>query len=142
LSLVGAFVPRVLWPEKPQKRVGQDFGHRYGYLYTNDQSTSINLPFLVEFYANFGERGVYLGMFAIGMLLAVLQRYLNRPRQGWLRSLAALVLLVPIITNIESDFSLIFGGLILNGAAMYIVYRFLVAKCSRGGDTRMVRRSA
>ena len=132
VSLVGSFVPRILWPDKPQKITGQDFGHRYGYLYENDRSTSINLPFLVEFYANFGENGVYIGMFIIGVILAVLQRTLNRPRQTWVRSLCGLVLLLPLVTNIESDFSLIFGGLILNGLAMYLVYRFLLSRCAAG----------
>lgn len=136
LSLVGAFVPRMLWPDKPQKRIGQDFGHRYGYLYAHDRNTSINLSFLVEFYANFGERGVLVGMLLVGSILAILERFLNRPGQGWLRSLCALVLLVPLVTNVESDFSLIFGGLILNGAALYAVYRFLIARCAIDGPSQ------
>ena len=142
LSLIGAFVPRVLWPSKPQKRLGQDFGHRYGYLHPNDQNTSINLPFVVEFYANFGEIGVIIGMFIVGCILAVLGRLLNHPRQDWVRSLCGVVLLVPIVTNVESDFSLVFGGLILNGFALYLVYRFLVQRATRPVRGSLVRRSS
>jgi hypothetical protein len=112
-SLVGAFVPRFLWPNKPVKDLGQRFGHRYGYLGERDSSTSINFPFLIEFYANFGEIGVILGMLIVGLLYATLERYLNVPGQGPLATAVGLTLLVPLV-NIESDFSLVFGGLALN----------------------------
>lgn len=133
VSLIGSFVPRFLWPNKPQKTLGQDFGHRYGYLHESDRSTSINFPFTIEFYANYGENGVLIGMFIVGCILTLIGRAVNRPRQDWVRSLCGVVLLVPIVTNIESDFSLIFGGLILNGAALYFLYRFLVARCATSG---------
>ncbi len=133
LSLLGAFVPRVFWPNKPQKTLGQDFGHRYGYLLPSDRSTSINLPFIVEFYANFGETGVIVGMFIVGCILAALGKLINRPGQDWVRSLCGVVLLVPIVTNVESDFSLVFGGLILNGFALFMVYRFLARRCAARG---------
>lgn len=122
LSLVGAFVPRFLWPDKPTKELGQAFGHRYGYIGVNDIGTALNLPFLVEFYANFGIAGVIGGMWLIGFIYYVLQRTVNSPGQDTLHSLIGVVILVPLI-NIESDFSLGFGGLILNGAALWFVLR-------------------
>lgn len=124
LSLIGIAIPRVLWPGKPQKRLGQEFGHRYGYLGDYDRSTSVNLPYFVEFYANFGSWGVLLGMLLVGCIYAWLEQRLNTARQGILVSVCAIVLLLPLI-NIESDFSLIFGGLLLNGAALWIVLRFV-----------------
>jgi hypothetical protein len=110
LSLVGFAVPRFIWPSKPTKTLGQDFGHRYGYLDSWDTWTSINLPYLVEFYANFGEIGV--------VLYRLLDNDLNRPRQPLQVTICALVLLVPLL-NIESDFSLVFGGLFMNGVALW-----------------------
>ena len=90
LSLVGAFVPRVLWPDKPTKELGQAFGHCYGYVGTNDTNTSLNLPFLVEFYANFGIAGIIGGMFLVGFNHDVLQRIVNSPgRTRSTRSLAS-----------------------------------------------------
>ena len=122
LSLVGAFVPRFLWPDKPTKELGQAFGHRYGYIGANDLGTALNLPFLVEFYANFGIAGVIVGMCLIGLIYYALQRAVNSPGQDTLHSLVGVVILVPLI-NIESDFSLGFGGLILNGVALWFVLR-------------------
>jgi hypothetical protein len=124
-SLVGAFVPRFLWPGKPTKELGQAFGHRYGYLTPHDTHTSVNLPYLVEFYANFGVLGVVLGMALVGMLYRFLDDKLNRPGQPLLVSAIALSLFVSLL-NIESDFSLVFGGLILNGVALFVVAKWAV----------------
>jgi hypothetical protein len=124
LSLVGAFVPRFLWPEKPTKELGQGFGHRYGYIGANDMKTAINLPILVEFYVNFGLVGVALGMFIVGIIYRLVEHAVNRPGQGDLYSIAGIVLMIPL-TNIESDFSLGFGGLILNGFALWLVLRLI-----------------
>jgi hypothetical protein len=98
--------------------LGQDFGHRYGYLDSWDTWTSINLPFLVEFYANFGEIGVLIGMAIVGVLYRLLDNDLNRAGQPLQVTICSLVLLVPLL-NIESDFSLVFGGLFMNGVALW-----------------------
>jgi hypothetical protein len=118
LSLVGFAVPRFIWPSKPTKTLGQDFGHRYGYLDSWDTWTSINLPFLIEFYANFGEIGVLIGMVIVGLLYRLLDNDLNRPGQPLQVTICSLVLLVPLL-NVESDFSLVFGGLFMSGVALW-----------------------
>jgi len=118
LSLVGFAVPRFIWPSKPTKTLGQDFGHRYGYLDSWDTWTSINLPFLIEFYANFGEIGVLIGMVIVGLIYRLLDNDLNRAGQPLQVTICSLVLLVPML-NIESDFSLVFGGLFMNGVALW-----------------------
>ena len=121
-SLVGALVPRVVWPGKPEKRLGNDFGHRYGYLAPDDAGTSINLPFLVEFFANFAAAGVVLGMMGVGMLYQGLEHRINRPGQDPLVSILAVSVFVPLF-NIESDFSLIFGGIVMAGVAQWALLR-------------------
>ena len=124
LSLVGLAIPRFLWPSKPTKALGQDFGHRYEFLDVRDNYTSINFPFLSEFYANFGAMGVILGMFLTGVIYRALDLLLNVPGQSTIRSLVGLSILLPLL-NIESDFSLVFGGLFLNAVAFHLVLRFL-----------------
>jgi hypothetical protein len=141
LSLIGIAVPRVLWPSKPTKRLGQDFGHRYSYIESWDQSTSVNLPFLVEFYINFGTAGVLIGMFLTGMVYRVLDVVLNRPGQSVLRTIASMSILIPLL-NVESDFSLVFGGIFLNAIAFVVVLRYLRQRVSRGAQPRTIRSSA
>lgn len=123
-SLIGAFVPRVLWPDKPEKDLGQRFGHRYEYLGARDTGTSVNFPWLVEIYANFGMGFMPVGGAILGMILALLGRTLNRREQSLLVTAAGIALLVPLY-NLESDFSLVYGGLILNGVALYAVVRYV-----------------
>jgi hypothetical protein len=121
-SLIGFAVPRFLWPNKPTKDLGQAFGHRYNYIHASNMSTAINLPVLVEFYANFGEIGVVLGMLVVGFIYRIIDTILNRPGQSQLVSIIGVALMIPLFF-IESDFSLIFGGLPLSGLAFYIVWR-------------------
>ena len=109
-SLVGALVPRFLWPDKPEKTLGQQFGHRYRYLAEADHVTSVNLPVLVEFYLNYSTAGVLIGMFVLGMLLRSVDDAINRPGQPLLISIAATPLLARLLA-MECDLSLVFGGL-------------------------------
>jgi hypothetical protein len=122
LSLVGSFVPRFLWPDKPTKELGQEFGHRYGYVGSRDSRTAINLPILVEFFVNFGLPGIMVGMALVGVVYRLVERAVNNPGQDEILSLAGIVLMIPL-TNIESDLSLGFGGLIMNGVAFWLVLR-------------------
>ena len=115
-------VPRFLWRDKPAKMLGYEFGHRYHYLAEWDYSTTINFPFLIEFYANFGVLGVLIGMLLVGIIYATIERFVNVPGQSLLVSVMGLGLLLPL-GNVESDFSLVFGGLFLNGLAVYLVLR-------------------
>jgi hypothetical protein len=119
-SLIGVAIPRMLWPNKPTKEIGQAFGHRYGYLKWSNLATSINLPFLVEFYLNFGFIGVLVGMTIVGATYRTLDELVNHPAQDLLTSLFGVIVLVPLLM-LESDFSLTFGGLLLNGLALYVV---------------------
>ncbi len=124
VSLVGFAIPRIVWPSKPTKNLGQQFGHRYALLDTNDTQTSFNLPFLVEFYANFGEIGVAVGMLIVGTIYGFLSRIANNPGQDPLVTIVGIVLMLPLL-NIESDFSLIFGGLFMDGLALWALLRYI-----------------
>lgn len=124
VSLVGMAVPRLIWRDKPTKELGQLFGHRYSYIDAGDRWTSVNLPYLIEFFVNFGAAGVMFGALLTGMIYGTLERYLNKPGQDTMVSLMTVSLLTPLL-NIESDFSLIFGGLLLNGIALNAARLFL-----------------
>lgn len=62
-----AFIPRLLWPDKPTVTRGAWFSTRLGLFETEaDVTTSIGMTAVGEFYWNFGILGVLLGMLAIG----------------------------------------------------------------------------
>jgi len=139
MSLIGAAVPRFLWPDKPTKELGQAFGHRYRYLDPSNTSTAINLPTTVEFYVNFGSAAVFFGMLIVGAIYGALDSFVNKPGQSLLVSMIGLTLLLPLLI-IESDFSLVFGGLPLSGLALWGIW--VMIRRSAAGKQRHGRASA
>lgn len=125
-SLVGALVPRFVWPDKPTKTLGQDFGHRYRYISDADHTTSINLPVVIEFYINFGRPGLLIGMFVLGMLLKLIEEVINRPGQNLLISAAATPLLARLLV-MECDLSQMYGGLPLQVLALWLTAGAILA---------------
>ncbi|HJU88380.1 MAG TPA: hypothetical protein VJ672_03265 [Gemmatimonadaceae bacterium] len=73
--LAYAFVPRVIWPEKPIIAKGQWFAGRIGQGFptaTGGFSNSINMTVQGELYLNFGWLGVIVGCLIFGALQAIL----------------------------------------------------------------------
>ena len=119
-TLPTTWIPRAIWPGKPEKRLGQEFGHRYGILDPWDRSTSVNFPQIVEMYANFGPVGVLVGMALLGLVYRALYAKLNRPGVTLPVILIGAYLFKDLI-NIESDFSLVFGSVMQKVVVLYIV---------------------
>jgi hypothetical protein len=105
------FVPRFIYPDKPQEVSGQSFGHRYGLLDPSNFETSYNLPQLLECYINFGVPGIIIGMFIFGMIYRAVQCMFVHPEMGF----GALVLGCYIsieLLQIESAASIVLGATI------------------------------
>jgi hypothetical protein len=107
--LFTVLIPRAFWPGKPREITGLTFGHRYGLLPPTSE-TSMNLPWNVELYANFGRSGVLVGMALIGAFLALLDRLLNAPGRRQLEAGISVGVLIPL-TYQESNFSVMVGTL-------------------------------
>lgn len=123
-TLWTSFIPRFLWPGKPQATIGGEFGHRYNFLDPTDKSTSYNLPWLPEFYANFGISGVLGGMFVVGALFRFLVQKLSVP----IGSGAEYVLGATVTFSLfyaESNFALMVGGVLTMYLALLILLRLL-----------------
>jgi preprotein translocase subunit Sss1 len=119
-------IPRILYPDKPQERSGQRFGHRYRFIAVDDYTTSINLPQLVEFYANFGLLGVIIGSFMLGCVYRVVHDLFIHPEMG----LGAIVGVAYVLTRwlvIESALSLVLGNIVQSGTLLCIV-NLLIAR--------------
>ncbi|MDO8730134.1 MAG: hypothetical protein Q7J69_02960 [Candidatus Omnitrophota bacterium] len=120
-SLFWVFVPRILYPNKPKKLFGNEFGHRYGILHEEDEITSVNIPHqVVEMYINFGRTGVFFGMLLVGCLYRAITTLLDRPESGE-RALIIGCTICSVLLNLESDFSLVFGGVIYCLLILYTV---------------------
>lgn len=121
--LYTSLIPRFLYPSKPQKMLGQEFGHRYELLNPNDFSTSYNLPVLVEFYINFGPLGVALGMFILGIIFRILYFIFNNPDMGEAGAIIGTVIFAGLY-NLESDLSLMIGSVIHYIILLYLLFKF------------------
>lgn len=118
--LLTSWIPRFLWPGKPREEAGWAFGLRYGILKADDPSQSINLPWMIEMYANFGGPGVILGMGLVGALFALLEAFLSRPSMTPAEMAAGTAVILPLFLQ-DSNFSLMTGSIPLLIAAFWIV---------------------
>ena len=120
-----SFIPRLFWPEKPTSTIGQEFGHRYALLDAADESTSVNLPWLPEFYANFGLFGVLVGMFAIGAMFRFLVQRFTAPRARRIDHVLGITITFTLFYA-ESNLALMVGGVFLNYLAFSILLRLVM----------------
>jgi hypothetical protein len=118
------WIPRFLYPDKPVEDQGQNFGHRYAILHSNDLTTSWNIPQLVEMYANFGMLGVVFGMFLIGLTYQGLHHILNHPRAGSWGMVSSAVILSNLM-NIDSNFTVVYGNTIYYIMLLYLLGLFV-----------------
>jgi len=122
--LLTAPIPRFVMPWKPQERMGQDYGHRYGLLDPTDFSTSLNLPILDELYINFGIIGIIIGMFLIGIAYRILYRIINYEGMSFYTAIIGTIIFL-VLLNIGSNISLLFGNLIEYIVVLYIIFLIL-----------------
>ncbi|MFN7958114.1 MAG: O-antigen polysaccharide polymerase Wzy [Holophagaceae bacterium] len=131
-GLVWKFVPRLLYPEKPIERMGNDLGHDLGWLDPEDDDTSVNLPQMVELYLNFGPVGIPIGMCLIGALY------------GWLFNLFCKdgtkvqqvfgLFMASNLVNIESNLSIVLGGLFYLIVVMPLLLHALLHRSLEGSE--------
>jgi hypothetical protein len=120
--LLASVIPRFLWPEKPEAGFGNEFGRRYGFLHSRNFDTTINVPWLAEFYMNFGTAGVIVGMALVGAGFRFLVQKLSHP----ISSPAEYVLGLSLVFQLfyaESNLALMWGGLLLTFVSLYLTLR-------------------
>ena len=119
-----SFVPRLLVPEKPKQGLGQEFGHRYGFLDDSDDETSVNLLQSVEMYANFGDTGVVVGSLLLGFLYRVVVAFSSRSVSDDGTQLIAAHVFEGLL-NIEANLTLVFGGIVYTVLCNVVMLKLL-----------------
>ena len=120
--LFASVIPRFLWPEKPEAGFGNEFGRRYGFLNSPDYDTTINVPWLTEFYMNFGAAGVIAGMALVGVGFRFLTQKLSNPSASPAEYVLGLSLVFQLFYA-ESNLALMWGGLLLTFISLYLTLR-------------------
>lgn len=90
------FIPRLIWPDKPERAFMNRFGRQYGILGEDDFSTSIAVDILTEGYINFGYTGLYCAALFFGLLIAALE-FAGQHVSPERHTLPALLLLIPLM---------------------------------------------
>jgi hypothetical protein len=66
-------IPRVVWPDKPIRAGSMDFVTRYAGVIV-PENTSFGMGLIFEFYVNYGEYGVFIGMLIMGIFVGLADR--------------------------------------------------------------------
>jgi hypothetical protein len=78
-ALRNAFVPRLLFPDKPVLPSDSYYTRRFAGAAVADGATSISIGYMAEFYADWGVSGMFLSVFLygawIGSMIAVVWRF-------------------------------------------------------------------
>jgi hypothetical protein len=123
-TLWTSFIPRFLWPGKPKATIGNEFGQRYLMLSPSDNSTSQNLPWLPEFYANFGTLGVVVGMFAVGVLFRFFVQKLSVPISSSIEYVLSATVTFSLFYA-ESNLALMLGAVLTPYLSLLLLLRLL-----------------
>jgi hypothetical protein len=123
---VHKWIPRFIWPEKPREDLGNRWAHFYGLLDAADFSTSINLPWLPEFYINYGLTGIVLGMFAVGLAFAFLNQWVCNAPSG-LAEYGFGFVLAQNVFFVESHLSIMAGATIIAAISLFVLVRIPLA---------------
>ena len=121
LPIITSFIPRVIYPDKPEERVGYKFGVEYGFIEPVDTHMSINLPWITEMLVNFGKLGVVLGMMLAGAFLDILDRLFNSRNATDLECVIGLTLIFPMVYP-ESNFTVMTGSMLPLFVSLFVYF--------------------
>lgn len=95
LPIVSAFIPRVVWPDKPDIQTGQILNKEFKV--SSVAYTYISPSHLGELYWNFGWTGVVGGMTFVGLLLGYLGRRFDGSRITTMTGILVLVVTIKFL---------------------------------------------
>ncbi len=130
LTLLTKFIPRVIWTNKPEETIGNQFGQRYHLVADLNTQTSVNLPWIVELYANFGTVGILIGMSFFGVLLALVEQLFNNNKMNLIECVLGITIILNLIYQ-ESNFSLMIGRVFILGIGLYFIAKLALATKSQ-----------
>jgi hypothetical protein len=133
-----AFVPRLLWSEKPTESAGVRFGRELVVPLSAASSsyTSFGMFHIGDLYLNFGAAGVVVGMLALGWLYRFFYSYCRPRRQSDFGVIFVYIVLLWAVANgFEADIPTVYGNLLKSLVVLVGVKMWLDA---RPGEVRAV----
>lgn len=133
LSIPFYIVPRALWPDKPSLSQGVFFSVEYLNA-PSDTNTSSAFTMYGDLYLAAGWTAVFVGMFALGIVCALLYRFLKvRPAQrGDLNTVALYIALAVSMADVESSYIGLMTGLMHRLLVFGVLFWLLHPRLPRG----------
>lgn len=120
------FIPRIVWPDKPDNSVGQLFNRQFSV--SADPNTYISATQLGELYWNFGWMGIFVGMPLIGFLLGWMgARFCLAEHKSITRFLVLSVTVYLICLRFEGGIAITYTQW-LRSIAMILLLHFIFAR--------------
>jgi hypothetical protein len=123
MPFFSSFIPRFIWPTRPQSILDNEFGRKYGLISQGDFITVVNIPaFPTELYINFHIIGVGIGMLLLGILFRLVYRCLLQYEE--IAPISAFIYIFILLAFLESNehpFAGVYMGLVRNLVLVYII---------------------
>lgn len=120
ISIASAFIPRILWPDKPEAGGKYNLKRFWGF---NLVGYSMNIGPIGEAYANFGRTGGIIFMFFYGLFFNALLTYLLK----WSEKRPSILCWIPFLyfyaVVVETDVLTTFGSIVTSFFFMVIFIR-------------------
>jgi hypothetical protein len=120
-SVAASFVPRILWPDKPESGGKANLKRFWGY---NLVGFSMNIGPVGEGYANFGRTGGIIYMFFYGLFFNFMLSYILKMAA----KTPTLILWIPFLflysVSVETDLLTTMNSLIKGTVFIYLMYQF------------------
>lgn len=119
---ISAFVPRLIWPGKPETGLGEYFRDKIW----SGTGGRIAIMQISELYINFGLIGIIIGMLVLGVFHRTIYEYFRKNFNY--NTLLLYAFTYPSFLAIERDLSLVYASLIKVYIVLFFVIRYLNGK--------------
>ena len=135
------WIPRVIWPEKPQANAANNY-YAVAYEISTEEGikhSSFGVSLIAEGYMNFGEAGVCLIMIVLGGVLATLQHIFAGSSSGPGGQAIFVAMFVYFLNGIGTSAEIMFGGLIQNLLCASLLLWSVSARSSAGAVSQLIQ---
>lgn len=115
-------IPRFLWRDKPREVLGNEFGKRYKILQPDDNKTSWNLPWAVDFFIAYGIYLAVVVSFSVNIVIGIGVRWMSRRSEREIGFGIYAAVLLPLFYQ-ESNFSLMTGNFLSLFVVIYLIHQ-------------------